>query len=77
MLDWASRDRQLREILVSDPNNIPAMTELMPLLQAAGFTRESWRWNERILRASPFARGILAVKSMKISILGTSRLPIR
>ena len=40
MLDWATRDRQLRAILATDPNNLPAMTELMPLLQAAGLTRE-------------------------------------
>ena len=57
-------------ILATDPNNLPAMTELMPLLQAAGLTRESWMWNERILRASPFARGFLGVKAMKLWILG-------
>jgi DNA-binding winged helix-turn-helix (wHTH) protein len=70
MLDWISRDRQLRAILATDPNNLPAMTELMPLLQATGLTRESWSWNERILRASPFARGFLVVKAMKLWILG-------
>ena len=70
MLDWATRDRQLRETLATDPSNLPAMTELMPLLQAAGLTRESWVWNERILRASPFARSFLAVKAMKLWILG-------
>ena len=63
---------------MSDPNNIPAMTELMPLLQAAGFTRKSWRWNERCSRASPFARGFLPVKiDEKFRFSGTSRLPIR
>ena len=70
MLDWASRDRQLRAVLATDPRNLPAMTELMPLLQAAGLTRESWSWNERILRASPFARGFLVVRAMKLWILG-------
>jgi hypothetical protein len=70
MLDWAARDRQLRAILETDPDNLPAMTELMPLLQATGLTRESWMWNERILRASPFARGFLVIKSMKLWILG-------
>jgi hypothetical protein len=70
MLDWATRDRQLRGILATDPANLPAMTELMPLLQAAGLTRESWMWNERILRASPFARSFLVIKSMKLWILG-------
>lgn len=70
MLDWAERDRMLRNILARDPGNLPAMTELMPLLQAAGLTRESWMWNERILHASPFARGFLVIKSMKLWILG-------
>jgi len=70
MLDWATRDRQLREILATDADNLPAMTELMPLLQAAGLTRESWIWNERILHASPFAHSFLVIKSMKLWILG-------
>jgi len=70
MLDWAARDRQLRAILADDPDSLPAMTELMPLLQAAGLTRESWMWNERILQASPFARGFLVIKAMKLWILG-------
>ena len=73
MLDWMARDRQLRGILATDPNNLPAMVELMPLLQAAGLTRESWMWNERILRASPFARPFLVVRSMKLWILGRIR----
>ena len=70
MLDWTARDRQLRGILATDPANIPAMTELMPLLQATGLTRESWIWNERILGVSPLARGYLVIKSMKLWILG-------
>jgi DNA-binding winged helix-turn-helix (wHTH) protein len=70
MLDWTSRDRQLRAILATDPANLPAMSELMPLLQAAGFTRESWSWNERILHASPLARAFLVIRSMKLWILG-------
>jgi hypothetical protein len=70
MVDWQTRDRQLRDILSAHPNNIPAMTELMPLLQAAGYTRESWKWNERILRVAPLARAILVLKAMKLWILG-------
>jgi DNA-binding winged helix-turn-helix (wHTH) protein len=73
MLDWAARDRRLREILATDADNLPAMIELMPLLQAAGFTRESWGWNERILHASPLARPFLVVKSLKLWILGRVR----
>jgi DNA-binding winged helix-turn-helix (wHTH) protein len=70
MLDWQSRDRQLRNILSVHSGNIPAMTELMPLLQAAGYTRESWMWNERILQAAPLARAYLVIKAMKLWILG-------
>lgn len=73
MLDWAARDRQLRDILATDPQNIPAMLELMPLLQAAGLTRESWTWNERILAQSPLLRPGLVVRAMKLWILGKTR----
>jgi DNA-binding winged helix-turn-helix (wHTH) protein len=73
MLDWAARDRQLRDILSTDPTNLPAMMELMPLLQAAGLTRESWTWNERMLRASPFMRAALVVRALKLWILGKIR----
>jgi DNA-binding winged helix-turn-helix (wHTH) protein/tetratricopeptide (TPR) repeat protein len=73
MFDWATRDRNLRGILATDPDNIPAMLELMPLLQAAGLTRESWTWNERILKASPFLRPCLVVRSMKLWIMGRVR----
>lgn len=70
MLDWAARDRQLRGILATDPANLLAMMELMPLLQAAGLTRKSWMWNERMLRASPFMRAALVVRGLKLWILG-------
>jgi DNA-binding winged helix-turn-helix (wHTH) protein len=70
MLDWAARDHQLRGILATDPTNLLAMMELMPLLQAAGLTRESWTWNERMLRASPFMRAALVVRGLKLWILG-------
>jgi hypothetical protein len=73
MLDWIERDRQLRDILAIDPDNLLAMIELMPVLQAAGLTRESWMWNERILQASPLARAYLVVRAMKLWILGRIR----
>ena len=70
MYDWATRDRILRGILSTDPANVPAMMELMPLVQAAGLTRESWMWNERILRISPFSRPCLTVRAFKLWIMG-------
>ena len=73
MSDFAARDRELRSILQTDANNILAMTELMPLLQAAGLTRESWTWNERILKLSPFLRASLVVRAMKLWTMGRTR----
>jgi tetratricopeptide (TPR) repeat protein len=70
MLQWSARDRQLRDILSTEPTNLPAMFELMPLLQAAGLTRESWTWNERMLEQSPFLRPALVVRALKLWILG-------
>jgi hypothetical protein len=45
----------------------------MPLLQAVGLTRESWSWNERILKQSPFLRACLVVRAMKLWIMGRVR----
>jgi DNA-binding winged helix-turn-helix (wHTH) protein len=73
MFDWAERDRQLRSIIADDPAHLPAMIELMPLLQATGLTRESWLWNERMLKASPFLRPCLVVRAFKLWILGRVR----
>jgi len=70
MYDWAARDRLLRGILATDPANLPAMLELMPLLQSAGLTRESWMWNERMLHAAPFTRVCLVVRALKLWIMG-------
>ena len=70
MSDWITRDATLRDILKTDPSNVPAMMELMPLVQAAGLTRESWLWNERVLRISPFAKPCLTVRAFKLWIMG-------
>ena len=70
MYDQATRDRMLRDILTTDPTNLPAMMELMPLVQSAGLTRESWMWNERILHVAPFTRVCLTVRALKLWIMG-------
>jgi DNA-binding winged helix-turn-helix (wHTH) protein len=72
MLDWATREKRLRDILAIDDRNIPAMSELMALLQAAGFTRESRSWNERILQIAPLSKPHLVVRAMKLWILGNA-----
>ena len=73
MLDWLERENQLRAILATDPNNLLTMMELMPLLQAAGMTRESWSWNEKILKIAPMLQGYLCLRAMKLWILGRIR----
>ncbi len=70
MLDLAGSDRTLRSILAFENSNIPAMGELMTLLQGTGFTRESWSWNERILALAPLSRPHLVARAMKLWIFG-------
>ena len=70
MLDWMARDKQLRDILAIDPDNIPALGLLSGLLQAAGLTRESWRFHQRVLELAPFSRNHLVFRAMKLWILG-------
>ena len=42
----------------------------MTLLQAAGLTRESWAWNERILALAPLSKPYLVVRALKLWLLG-------
>jgi len=70
MLDWAERDKRIREISSVYAANIPALKELMHLTQAAGLTRESWDLNERILALAPLSSPHLVMRSMKLWIMG-------
>jgi DNA-binding winged helix-turn-helix (wHTH) protein/tetratricopeptide (TPR) repeat protein len=72
-LDMIHRDGQLRQVLTDFPDNLPAKLELMPLLQAVGYLRESYELNEQILAAAPMARQYLTAKAMKLWILGRTR----
>lgn len=69
-LDWLPRDRRLRQILGTDPNNIGAIAELVLLLQAAGMSRESWDWNEKALRLQPLSMDFLSKRALKLWIVG-------
>jgi DNA-binding winged helix-turn-helix (wHTH) protein len=69
-LDWWNRDRRLRQILAIDPANVLAMSEMVLLLQAAGLTRESWSWNERVLAVQPLNPDALSKRALKLWILG-------
>jgi tetratricopeptide (TPR) repeat protein len=69
-VDWFTRDRKLRQIIGLDPTNVPAVTELVALLQAAGLNRESWDWNERALAIQPLSPDLLGRRALKLWIAG-------
>jgi DNA-binding winged helix-turn-helix (wHTH) protein/Tfp pilus assembly protein PilF len=69
-LDWATRDRKLRQIITIDPSNVIAITELVGLLQSAGLNAESWSWNERALRIEPLSADLLGRRALKLWIAG-------
>jgi tetratricopeptide (TPR) repeat protein len=69
-LDWAARDRRLRQIIAIDPDHLPAIGELVLLTQAAGLNRESWNWNERAIALDPFSLDYLSKRALKLWIAG-------
>lgn len=69
-LDWLARDRNLRQIIVLDPGNVVAITELVALLQSAGLNRELWNWNERALAIEPLSPDLLSRRALKLWIAG-------
>jgi DNA-binding winged helix-turn-helix (wHTH) protein len=68
-LDWYSRDQALRRIISIDPTHVPAILQLVELLQSAGMTGESWLWNERAIRLAPFASEPIVFRALKLWIL--------
>jgi DNA-binding winged helix-turn-helix (wHTH) protein len=69
-LDWKTRDQRLRQIVAIDPKNIPAISELVALLQSAGLNRESWQWNERAISLEPLSPTLLGRRALKLWIAG-------
>lgn len=69
-LEWANQDQRLRKVLAIDGDNIPALRELMVLTQAAGLTRESWGYNEQILKLAPLSRPHLVNRAQKLWLAG-------
>jgi DNA-binding winged helix-turn-helix (wHTH) protein len=69
-LDWWSRDQSLRHIIGIDPTFGPAIAELTSLLGSAGLCRESWNWNERLLRLAPMSENCLGSRALKLWIFG-------
>lgn len=69
-LDWWDRDRRLRRIVAIDPTFDTALAELASLLMATGMCRESWDWNERLLRLTPLSELCLGRRAQKLWIFG-------
>lgn len=69
-LDWTTRDRTLRQIITFDPRNLAAINELVLLLQAVGYNRESWDWNQRALAIEPLSRTLFGRRALKLWIAG-------
>ncbi|MEO7240382.1 MAG: winged helix-turn-helix domain-containing protein [Sphingomicrobium sp.] len=69
-LGWLARDRKLRQIIAIDRSNVPAISELVGLLQSTGLTRESWSWNERAVALEPLSLEPLGRRALKLWIMG-------
>lgn len=69
-MDWFARDQRLRQIIAKDLAQVPAIAELVALLQSAGLNRESWTWNERAIAIEPMSRETQARRAMKLWIAG-------
>jgi DNA-binding winged helix-turn-helix (wHTH) protein/tetratricopeptide (TPR) repeat protein len=70
MLDLATTEDRLRQILAMDPGNISAMRSLWGLLQSAGRSRDAFAWVERANAIKPFAAGNNFPRAQLLWILG-------
>jgi DNA-binding winged helix-turn-helix (wHTH) protein/tetratricopeptide (TPR) repeat protein len=68
--DWITTDRKLREILSFAPDNVAAQDALVSLLQSAGYYRESWELNERVIAIDPLRPMPQQRRSLKHWIMG-------
>ena len=67
-LDWFQRDQRLRSIIALGPKHVPAINQLVALLQSAGLNREFWDWNERAIRIEPQSPELLCRRALKLWI---------
>lgn len=70
MLDWATKEDRLRQVLVQDPRNPYALASLVAALQAVGLTRASWDLNERAIAVDPLSPIHQARRAIKSWIMG-------
>lgn len=68
--DWIPADQRLRSILRLDPTNTFAMSRLASLHQAAGYTRESLGWTERLVSANPLSPNPHYRRALLLWIIG-------
>jgi tetratricopeptide (TPR) repeat protein len=69
-LDWLDMEKELRRILAIDPANPKVLDILVALLQAAGYTRESWDLNEKAITLDGLRPDPQHRKALKLWILG-------
>ncbi|MGZ2413013.1 DNA-binding winged helix-turn-helix (wHTH) protein [Sphingomonas sp. F9_3S_D5_B_2] len=67
-LDWFTRDQRLRQIIALDRRHVPAISELVALLQSTGLNRESWDLNERAIAIEPLSAELRGRRALKLWI---------
>jgi len=68
--DWLTTERKLRDVLAIAPDNTAALDGLVALLQASGYSQESWDLNERTVSLDPLRPSPLFRKALKHWIMG-------
>jgi DNA-binding winged helix-turn-helix (wHTH) protein len=68
--DWSGLENGLRALYSSAPANASVLNQLTALLQAAGRTLESWRFNEREFSLDRLSPGPQYRRALKLWILG-------
>ncbi|MGH6707136.1 MAG: winged helix-turn-helix domain-containing protein, partial [Sphingomicrobium sp.] len=68
--DWFPAEKRLQRVLDVAPKNFAAINEFTLLLQAAGYCRDSWAWNERAIAIAPLSPLPHYKKALKYWIFG-------
>jgi DNA-binding winged helix-turn-helix (wHTH) protein/tetratricopeptide (TPR) repeat protein len=68
--DWFTTDRKLRDVLAIAPDNMAASSQLVAILQAGGYYKESWDLNEKAIAIDPLRPGLQYRRAFKLWIMG-------
>ena len=68
--NWGATEDALRPIVRDAPDNIPALTYLVMILQAVGRAQESWNLNEQALAVDPLSPVLLFRRGLQLWIKG-------